>query len=423
MWQKMRDIFPIYRSLLGPGYTESLEKLCSNTPMKTLQYPSGMQCFDWTIPKEFKVNQSFVIDPYGNKILDFEESNHHVWIYSQPFHGEVTKKELLDHIAVSEEMEDAIPLKPTYYRKKWGLSASKKEIEHLPNGNYKVHINTEHYNGFLRMGEWFLPGDTDEEVMITGYLCHPGGANDNLSGCILAVELFKLLNHMPRRRYSYRLVIFPETIGSITYIYHHQKELKRVIGGLVATCVGDPGCFHYKKTFHGDALIDRAVLHVLSHNVKTFNTIEYSHSSGSDEVQFNSIGLRIPFGSIMKTPYGQFPQYHTNLDNLSFVTKEALFETLNIYWLTIQALERNKKYKGHYTVDPFMTKYGIYPFEHGAGEGSLGNEIARAYYELMGYADGKHDMISIANKSNLSIFNFDNAVTDFKKAGLIKEVK
>jgi aminopeptidase-like protein len=413
MWNLLVKLYPVYRSLLGPGFSDSLQIIKDVVPLRILEFPSGQRCFDWTIPQEFKVNAAYAIDPDGKKILDFEECSYHLWVYSQPYSGEVTKDQLMKHLAFSNVSDIAIPLKPTYYRKQWGFATSKKHADSLKEGKYKIHIDTELYDGALRIGELFLPGEIEKEIMVTSYLCHPLGANDNLSGVVLCAELYKLLSQLPRRRYSYRFLIWPETIGSIAY---------NVMGGYVATCVGDPGPFHYKLSFHGDSIFDRAALHVLKNNSRNSSVMPYSHSLGSDECQFNSIGLRLPFGSIMRTPYGKFPQYHTHLDNLSFVTPQALHESLNIYWNVLLALESNRTYKGNFIVDPFLTGHDIYPFNQGAGEGSVGSDIARAYYELMGYVDGRHDLLSIADKVGIPIDNFGPAVKDFLSKKLMDEV-
>jgi aminopeptidase-like protein len=424
MWSLITDLFPVYRSLVSPGFKQSLDIIEKQLPLTITEIPSGTKCFDWTIPKEYRVHESFVEAPSGERIFDFADCNYHVWLYSQPFQGEMKKDEFIKNVATSSALADAIPLRHAYYQKKWGISASQKQVIALQDGTYKINVNTEHVDGQLRIAEYYLPGDSKEEIMITSYLCHPRGANDNLSGVVVSVELFRLLAQLPNRRYSYRLLIIPETIGSIAYIHHFRERLKNVIGGYVCTCVGDPGTLHYKHTFEDNTLIDRAAMHVLKYLDKNYGDIKYSHSLGSDECQFNAAGVRLPFGSIMRTPYGVFPQYHTSLDDLTYVTADALLGTLQAYWHTLMALEHNFVYKINedFVVDPFMSSHGVYPYSYGGGEGGVADEVGRAYYEFMGFTDGKHDLISIADRTDIFVHHYTPAAKDFLEKGLVTKI-
>jgi aminopeptidase-like protein len=295
-------------------------------------------------------------------------------------------------------------------------------VRALPPGRYKVDIDTEHFDGSLRIGEYYLPGETDEEIMLTSYLCHPMGANDNVSGVVLSVELFRLLAQLPRRRYSYRLGIWPETIGSITYIHSYPDRIAKLKGGYVITCAGDGGKFTYKRSHAGDSLFDRAALHALTHSGMPFEAVPYRHDYGSDECQLNAVGLRLPFGSIMRTMYGFFPEYHSSADDLTVVTPEFLFETLKVYWSALMTLERAVTYKGSFKVDPFLTGHGIFPWDEGAGASGIGTAIARAYYHLMGGVDGRTDLLQIADNAGENIMVFDRAVNDFLRTELMVDV-
>jgi aminopeptidase-like protein len=422
MWGLMAALFPLYRSLCGPGFLMSLREIQKCIPLEIAEYASGSKVFDWTIPKEFKVNEAYVEGPDGRRYLDFSECNYHLWLYSEPFLGEMDHGELVKHIACRPDLPNAVPLRNVYYRSGWGFSASKQQLDLLPLGRYKIHIDTELAAGFLRIGEYYLPGSTRDEIMITSYLCHPLGANDNLSGVVVSTELFRLLSMLPERRYSYRLVIWPETIGSITYIASHPDRIKSVIGGYVATCVGDGGDFTYKQSFEGSSITDRAAVHALKHSGHAFKVIAYRHDLGSDECQFNAVGLRLPFGSIMRSMYACYPEYHSSADDLSLVQPQYLYESLKLYWDTIMVLERNRIYRAKFKVDPFLTGHGIYPWDQGAGSGGVGSASARAYYHLMGGADGKDDLLAIADRAGEPIQVFSSAVSDFLRAGLIEEV-
>ena len=429
MWELMEELFPIYRSLVGPGFCESLETIQKRLPITISEFPSGSKVFDWTIPKEFKVNSSYVIDPNGNRIMDYDKCSYHVWVYSQPFHGEMDRDELLQHVSTHSVLPDAVPLRVTYYREKWGLCASQKQVNAMPEGRYQVHIDTEHFDGFLRIGEYFLPGETNEEILITSYLCHPRGANDNLSGVVIATELFKLLKKMPNRRYSYRLALWPETIGAITYIFNYPERLKKTIGGYVLLCLGvsSDDQYYYSCSYEKKSIFDRAMVHSLKSLGYEYTLLENS-TLHSDERHFNGSGLRMPFGALMSSRPGAFDAYHTSFDDLSCVKPDALYQSLKSYWKAIMAIERNRFYKGNFTVEPFLTEHGIFPFDLGVGEGTtMAKNIefrdrARAFYSLMWNADGETDLLEIAEKAGYDIEYFERPVKDFLRAGLIEMV-
>jgi aminopeptidase-like protein len=421
MWELAKLLFPVYRTLCGPGFKKVLQIINEYMPLNIQSYPTGSKVFDWVIPKEFKVNEAWVSNSRGERIFDFEKCPLHVWAYSQPFDGTLSREELISRISVSEALPNAIPSSVTYYRSKWGLSASQEQVKKLVDSSYRVHIDTEHSDGELQIGEYYISGQTKKEIIFSCYLCHPAQANDGLSGALVLIELFKLMKNI-NPYYSYRLLIWPESIGAITYIYHHKDEImKNVQGGCIATCLGDSGCFHYKKSFNGNGLLDKAAQHVLTHGRIPFKTIPYV-STGSDECHFNSVGLRKPFVSLMRTPYAKFPAYHTSLDNLGFISKENLLGSLELYSSLVMTLERNHKYKANFCINPFLTALGIYPFSHNAGEGKVPDDIGMAYYHLMGWADGEHDLIDAAENVKFPIHYFDQAVYDFLRKDLIRRV-
>lgn len=425
MWSLMERLFPLHRTLVGPGITESLHIIRDYLPIDITEFPSGQKAFDWVIPKAFKVNEVYVEAPDGSRPIDFNKCNYHVWNYSIPFRGEMTREELLKHVATDPRLPDAVPLRDSYYKPRWGLSASQQQVAALPEGTYKVVVDTELYDDYLRIGEYYLPGEVEDELLFSTYLCHPMGANDNLSGVVLAVELFKMLEKTPNRRFSYRLIIIPETIGSIVYIANYPDRIKKTKGGFSVSFTGDPGSFNYKRTWQGDTFIDRAAIHALKHSGKTFQVRNY-RQGGSDERQFNAPKLRIPFGLITRTPSTEYTRYHTNLDDMSFVTFDALLESLEIYCSTVAVIERNRIYEPHYIAEPFMSGHGVYPYDLGAGTGDKSSQIdaiVQSFYDLIGDVDSRSDLLSIADRRNLPITLMDRAVSDFLRAGLISEVR
>jgi aminopeptidase-like protein len=421
MWALMETLFPLHRTLVGPGFTESLHIIQKRLPIAISEFASGTQVFGWTIPKAFKVNAAYIQAPDGSRPIDFSKCNYHIWNYSIPFRGRMSKQELLKYIATDPRLPDAVPLRDSYYKPRWGLSASQRQVENLPDGEYEVVVDTELYDDFLRIGEYYLPGAAEDEILFTTYLCHPMGANDNLSGVVLAVELFKLLAAAPKRRFSYRLTIIPETIGSITYIASYPDRIKKIKGGFCVAFTGDPGPFTYKKSFQGDTFIDRAAMHALEHSGKPYRIREY-RQMGGDERQFNTPKLRIPMGLLSRTPYSEYPQYHTTLDDLTYVTQPALLESLDMYCTMLNAIERNVVYEPHYITEPFMSGHGVYPYDLNAGTGdkeSHVDDLVLSFFDLIGEIDGRADLLSIAMKRGVPITLYDRPVSDFLRAGLI----
>ena len=423
MRELLERLFPIHRVLVGPGAKTTLDEINAVLPLKVSKYASGSRSFDWVIPQGFSVNEAWVENENGDRIIDYADCCYHVLNHSQSFKGILPLETLKKKIRTEPNKPDAVPFRFSYYKKDWGLSASENQVSSLPEGNYRVHIETVNEPDFLRIGEYFLPGELNKEILITCYICHPLGANDNLSGTVLGVELFKLLSRLPKRRFSYRLAIWPEGIGAITYLANNRERINKTVGGYVMTCCGDPGMLHYKNSIAGDSIVDRVALHALEHCGEAFDTRPFAFHRASDEAYLSAPGFKLPMGSIMRTPYGEFPEYHTSADDLNFVKDEALLSSLRVYWEAIMAMENNRVYSPNYETLPFLSGHGVYPHDLGAGDGSLMVQEADAFYHLMGFADGRTDLLSIAERTKTPIGLFKLPVDAFKRVGLLQEVK
>ena len=426
MWQLIETLFPQYRALCGPDFLNSLNILKDWLELDITEYKSGTIVGDWTIPPEFSVNEAWIQDENGERYLDFSSHPYHLSIYSRPFSGTLPKDELLKKIVVSDVLPEAIPMRQNYYLEDWGFCATAEQVESLPEGSFQVHIDTELKSGHLRIGEFYLPGETSDEILINSYLCHPHGANDNLSGVAVGIELFKQLKKLPKRRLSYRLAIWPETIGPITWVNKEKEKLSNLIGGFEVSICGDPSSLTYNKSMAGDGITDRAVAHVTKYSNHRVRIKKYLHTrSGCDQGVFNMPGIRLPFGRIARAGANSsgYREYHTSADDLALVRPEYLLDTLTFFWKVIEVLERNQVWKPNYSGTPFMSRHGIYPYHHGIGRGeSVPNQIVEAYYELMAFVDGERDLISIADHCEIPIKVFDEAVKQFHDAGLISPV-
>ncbi len=436
IWQIVEELFPRYRALCGPDFRDSLHILQKYLDFEIREFPTGTEVGDWTIPPEFVVNEAWVEGPDGARVIDFADHPYHVHIYSGAFDGELSLDELKERVSTHPDLPDAIPLRQSYYRYDWGLCASQNQVKTWQPGTYKVHIDTELNDGALRVGEYYLPGESKKEIMVCTYLCHPFGANDNLSGVSVATELFRRLSEMKYRRYSYRLCIWPETIGALTWIDANRAKLNNIVGGYEISICGDDAPIRYVKSYFGDALVDRAFGHALRNSGLAHEILEYDGvCNGSDQAHFNAIGLRVPFGHPIRgghiTPEipGKkqigYAEYHSSADDLNLIKPENLSDIMEVTWDAIQAIERARTYKATFTGTPFLSKHGVYPYQHGLGTGTTATKSTfggLAYYQLMIDADGEKDLLAIADGSALPIEAYDDAVENFKKAGLIEDI-
>ena len=424
MWGLIERLFPIHRTLVNDGFLESLEIIREKVDLNILKYDSGMEVWDWIIPDDWDVKEAYIADSRGNKLIDFRNSNLHLAAYSIPFTGKLTKKELSEHILTLPDYPEAIPYNTLYYKKNdWKFCIAHNEWEKFKDGEiYNIHIDVEIKSGKLCIGEYYLPGKTTKEIIITSYLCHPSTANDNLSGVAVTVEAMKHLSKIKNRRYSYRFLIFPESIGSTTYLATHEDQLGDIIGGYVMTCCGDLGPMAYKKSYSGDSIIDKAAEYVIGQKYgKSNSNIRDFWLNGSDEQKFNAPGVRLPVGSFMRTPYSEFREYHTSKDNLDFISREKLYDSLDTLLKTIFVLDNNLKLKNNYKGEPFLSKHGI----HKRIDLKNPDRQSLAYMQraMMMEFDGLQSFLDISNKWGYCFEDIVELSKDFLNTGLVQMVK
>lgn len=388
-------LFPICRSLSGNGVRETLSIIQKHLPdLRLHEVPSGTKCFDWTVPPEWNISGAYIIDPDGKRICDFAESNLHVVGYSVPVDVELPLSELQDHLYSLPEQPDAIPYVTSYYQERWGFCLCDSQRKALKEGTYRAVIDSTLMPGTLTYGELLIPGKLNEEIFISTYVCHPSMANNELSGPVVSTYLAKWLLGLKNRRYSYRFVFVPETIGSITYISKNLDLLKeKVKAGFNVTCVGDDRSHSYLPSRLGDTISDEVALHVLSHVAGDFSTYSYLER-GSDERQYCSAGVDLPVVSVMRSKYATYPEYHTSLDDLTLVTPSGLAGGYEALQRCLEVLECNMVYKGTILCEPQMGKRGLY-----STLGTMGREGAVAMrMNVLAYADGTASVLDIARK-------------------------
>ncbi|MHB8062978.1 MAG: DUF4910 domain-containing protein [Ruminiclostridium sp.] len=394
MYALAEKLFPICRSITGNGVRETLQIIKEICPLLNIfEVPSGSQVFDWTIPKEWNIRDAYVEDEKGIKIIDFKNNNLHVIGYSTPVDAIMSLDELREHLYSLPEQLDLIPYVTSYYKERFGFCVSEKQRQALKPGKYHLYIDSELKNGSLTYGEIILPGESKEEVFLSTYICHPSMANNELSGPCLAIYLAKWLSQVERKRYTYRIVFVPETIGSITYLSRNLEQMKKnIAAGFVLTCLGDEGKFSYLESRYANTLADKVALNVLTFSEHEF--LKYSYlTRGSDERQYCSPGVDLPVCSIMRTKYGQYPEYHTSGDDLDLISAKALGESFDVYKQCILALENNYNYKINCLCEPQLGKRGLYPT---ISSKNSANEV-RTMMNFIAYSDGQNDLIDISN--------------------------
>jgi aminopeptidase-like protein len=411
-------LWPICRSITGNGLRTSLEILQEIVPLVKHEIPSGTSVFDWTIPKEWNITDAYIVCPDGKKIAQFTTNNLHVVNYSIPINKKLNWDELQPHLHHIPEIPDAVPYMTTYYKENWGFCITHNEWKSLPReGEYQVVIESTLEPGHLTWAECVLPGETDEEVLFSTYLCHPSMANNELSGPLAQAFLYEKLARMPKRRFTYRFVFAPETIGVIAFLAEHGERMKEKLrAGYVLTCCGDAGAFTYKRSKHRTSLADRAAEHILRHHYPKHTVLEFA-VGGSDERQYCSPGFNLPVGSLMRTPYQRYKQYHTSLDNKGFMSFPALAETIDAYFNICLLLEANRKYTNQIShCEPQLGKRGLYP---SSVDPLFNREETHRLLHFLSFADGNKDLIDIAEWRKESALLYSNIIANCKKAALI----
>lgn len=405
----IRLLFPICRSITGEGVRRTLRILREHIPLEIKEVPTGTRVFDWIVPKEWNIRDAFIEDPQGRKIVEFARSNLHVLNYSVPVKATVPLEELKRHLYTLPEHPDWVPYKTSYYQENWGFCLSHRQFLALEEGDYRVVVDSTLEDGHLRYGEYLLAGESKEEVLVSTHVCHPSLANDNLTGIATATFLARYLTDR-KRRFSYRFLFVPGTIGSITWLSLNQRSVARIRHGLVLTGLGDTGNLTYKKSRRGNAEIDRVAQYVLKRRDPKSDIREFS-PYGYDERQYCSPGFDLPVGRLSRTPYGEYAEYHSSADNLDFVNSDKLGDSFSAIVEMFEMLERNVKYRNlNPMCEPQLGKRGLY------------DEIGPHQFAMLwvlSLSDGEHSILDIAEQSGIDFHSIYAAAEILKKFELV----
>ena len=415
MHDRLVSLYPICRSITGNGVRETLSQLRSLLPLQIREVPSGTPVFDWVVPKEWNIRDAWIKNSDGVRVLDFNRHSLHVMSYSVPIHKTMPLKQLREHIYSLPNQPDCIPYRTSYYKEDWGFCMRHRELQELPDGDYEVCIDATLEPGSLTYGEFYLPGRTADEVLISAHVCHPSLANDNLSGVVVGAWLAAELAKKPMLRYSYRFVFAPGTIGAITWLAHNEEQTRKIKHGLVLSGLGDAGSITYKKSRQENAIIDRAVAHVVSSNGKAY-AIQGFSPYGYDERQYCSPGFDLPVGCLSRSPYGTYPEYHTSADNPTFVRPESLADSLKVLLQTVQVLEEDLVYLNTQPkCEPQLGRRGLY-------EGLGGTEEPMAMLWVLNLADGKSTLLQMAERAKIPFAKLSAAARNLESHGLLRQL-
>lgn len=407
MHDLVRRLYPLCRSITGDGLRETLRIIGEQIPLEITEVPTGTEVLDWTIPREWNIRDAYIKDAAGTRVVDFQESNLHVVGYSVPVSATMTLDELRPHL---HTLPDAVPYRTSYYAETWGFCLTQQTLDAMGPGPYEVVIDSTLADGHLTYGEHVIPGRSAQEVLISCHICHPSLANDNLAGVAVAVALAQRLSDP---WYTYRFIFAPGTIGAITWLALNRGRTDRIKHGLTLACAGDPGQITYKRSRRGDAEIDRVFAYVLDRPLLDFSPYGY------DERQYCSPGFNLAVGSLTRTPYGAYPEYHTSADNPDFVRQEAMEDTLETLRTAVRILEGNRHYQNLSPYgEPQLGRRGLY--------GSLGGrsdtkQAQMAMLWVLNLSDGAHSLLDIAERSSLPFEALAEAAHALQDAGLLKE--
>ena len=396
MLKLAKDLFPLNRSLMGPDIRKSFNRFIEIHPeFKYISFPTNKKVLDWEVPEEWTINDAYIEHESGKRFAEFKNNNLHLVGYSTAKNEIINKEKLVDNIHTIPEFPDAIPYITSYYKKTWGFCLTHNDFLNLPEGNYKVFIDSKHKKGELKLIEALLPGKSKKEIFFSSYLCHPSMANNELSGPVLLSEIMHYLKSIRNREYTYRFVLVPETIGSIAYLSKRLKLLQEnMICGFNLTCVGDERAYTQVNSRLGNTIADDALNSVL---LKFDNFKEYSYLyAGSDERQYCSPGINLPLCTFCRSKYGEYPEYHTSKDDFNVVTKKGLIDSFLVMKTIIDAFQvclypnlrvLGEPQLGKRNLYPSMTKWG-YKFENPL-------EIRM---NVIAYCDAEHNVFEISKK-------------------------
>ena len=421
-----QELFPINRSIAGSGLRKSLKILSKFIKMDINEIKSGKECFGWEVPNEWEVNEAYIKDRSGKKIVDFKNNNLHLISFSSPFNGSIKGNELKKNLFFLPDRPNSIPYRTSYYEENWGFCITKDIYDSISDyENYEVLINTTKTKGFMSMGIANLKSNVKDAptYLISSYLCHPSLANDNLSGPILSILLWRRLAQMENLSCNWTLQISPETIGALAWLDQFKETANNLEGVIVCTTCAGKGKLGYKDSFNSNSKVSRAVR--LASRDLNEDLIYYPFvPDGSDERQFSSPGFRIPTISITKDKYYEYKEYHNSDDNLKFATPENLLKSLEFTWQVVKNLEYDCQYERFNKFgETRLGIHGLYPNISGHVNSDSINEELKAFGWLDWIGDGSKSLMELSEEKNIKLEFLSNSLDKLVNKKIGKKIK
>jgi aminopeptidase-like protein len=411
-------LFPITRSITGNGVRQTLAILQEHLPaLRIHEVPTGTRAFDWQVPDEWNITGATLTGPDGQVVVDFKDCNLHLVGYSTPIDLDISLDDLQAHLHSIPEQPTAIPFVTSYYNRTWGFCLPHSTREHLKPGNYRVQITGTLEPGSLTYGELVIPGESEDEIFISTYVCHPSMANNELSGPMVSTAIARWIQSLPSRHYTYRFAFVPESVGALTYSSINLEQLTdNVVAGFNLTCIGDDRAFTYLASRIGNLRIDRIAKRVLAsrENVRLYSYLE----RGSDERTYCAPGLDLPLVSLMRTRYGDYTEYHTSLDDLvNVVTPSGLQGGFDMVRECIEVLEHEPVLWATQIGEPQLSPRGLY---HTMLNKNTSDEVMLRT-NILAYADGHHSIIDMSELFDEPVDTLRIMINELKEHDLLRE--
>lgn len=419
MKQMIEGLWWLPRDLLSDGYDTALKALAKLVPMTVHEYPTGTHCWTWIVPEKWTCHEAYLETLNGKRLFSYADNPLHVVSYSLPFIGEVSQKELFDHLHVHEKIPDAIPFKLKYYERDWGLCCSKNLKDSLTDDRYRVVIKTSFSYGTLKVGEVLVAGESEETIVLCAHLDHPGMVNDDLTGVVVGIEVIRALLKRRNLRYTYRFLIVPETIGSVAHLSHNEELIPKMRGGLFLEMLGLENPHALQLSFYGITELDRCFDMVLKEHDSENWTGPFQTIIGNDERQFNSPGVRVPMLSLSRvlrpsSPDWPYREYHSSHDTPEAASIHSLEESRDLVLRMIDTLENSlvpvNKFKG----EVFCSRYGLHIDFYTNPEGN------RELFDIMYLIDGTRSVVDIADTCGISFDAAKKTIDEFHSHGLVE---
>ena len=414
----VEELYPFCRSITGDGVRATLEAIGRIVPLAVHEVASGTPVLDWTVPPEWNIDDAYIADATGRRIVDFRTCNLHVVSYSVPIARRMSLDELRPHLHTLPDQPDLVPYRTSYYEETWGFCLSQRQLDAMEPGEYQVRVDSRLEPGHLTYGELVVPGRTPDEFLVSTHVCHPSLCDDNLSGIAVSALLARRLLAGAPPRHTFRFLFAPGTIGAITWLARNPVSVSRIKHGLTLSCLGDAHRFTYKRTVDGGHAIDRAAAIVLAATGREDELIDF-FPYGYDERQYNSPGFRLPVGSLMRGRHGQFPEYHTSADNPGFVSGARMEESLEVLAAIVDAVDGNRVVRSLVPYgEPQLGRRGLYRAIGGTDIADL--QLAMLW--VLNLADGRHALLDVAERSGLGFAAVAAAAELLEQHGLVEEL-